>query len=414
MKINVFGSNISALVCAGCLAQTGNQVTLIGQRTNDRSEPGLTKLLDNEIDAGRLTISEQFDVDTEYQIIALDYDQCSDAKQIAKKLATGSNPKRCIIIRSNFTMGTGKQIEEISGIQSVINPDFASDGRAISQFMRPSRIIIGSRSLDALTRFKRLFAPFNRHQDVILEMSPESAELTKYATNAMLATRISLMNELAAAAESFGADIEEVRRGIAADKRIGGSYLYAGIGFGGSHFGEDLARIQTIINSSDSREGLLDAVLRINEQQKQILFRKLWQHFNCDVEDKTIALWGVSYKANSNSIKGAPSLDMIKAFVNQGARLKVYDPMLDTNFMIWMRKNLSLDQQELITIVSDMYDATENADALCVLTEWTQFWALDIERLKTQMNNHIVLDGRNLYDKDWVVENDFTYYGIGR
>jgi len=414
MKINVFGTNISALVCAGCLAETGNQVVLVGHRENDRSEPGLVKLLDTQIDTGRLTISNNYDVESDYQIISFDSGQCAEGKLIAKELAQGKNPNRCVIIRSNFTMGTVKEIEDLSQIDCVINPDFASDGQAILGFIRPDRIIIGSRNNESLKRFKRLFAPFNRTKNVMIEMSPESAELTKYATNAMLATRISLMNELALAAESLGADIEEVRQGIGSDNRIGFCYLYAGIGFGGTHFGEDLTRIQKIINPSDAREGLLEAVIRTNEQQKQALFRKVWQHFDCQLEDKTITLWGVSYKANSNSIEGAPSLELIKAFINQGSTIQIFDPMLDCNFMIWMRENLSLEQQKRVQTVTEMYDAAKNSDALCVVTEWQQFRSPDLEKLKTLMKTPMILDGRNLYDKEWIEENQFTYYGIGR
>ncbi len=414
MKINVFGDSISALVCAGCLAETGNQVTLVGHRDNERSEPGLAKLLDTQIDAGRLHVSNAFDIEAEYQIIALNPDQCLEGKQIALALAEGNHPERCIIIRANFTMGTSQRIAELAKIPCIVNPDFASEGRAIQDFKRPDRIIIGCRNPLAQQQFKRLFAPFNRNRNVMIDMSPESAELTKYATNAMLATRISLMNELALASESLGADIEEVRQGIGLDKRIGPSYLYAGIGFGGTHFAKDLCRIHKIINPSDSKEGLLEAVIRINEQQKEALFRKFWQHFNCHIENKVVTLWGISYKPNSTSIEGAPSLELIKAFLNQGVTLQIFDPMLEVNFMIWLRENLSLEQQKRVEIISDMYEATENSDALCVVTEWQAFLSLDLEQLKANMNTPIILDGRNLYDKAWLTDNQFIYYGIGR
>ncbi|MCF6345324.1 MAG: nucleotide sugar dehydrogenase [Thiomicrorhabdus sp.] len=414
MKINVFGDNISALVCAGCLAETGNHVVLVGHRDNEHSEPNLTKLLDTQIDAGRLNISSAFDIETEYQIISFDPEQCEEGKRIALSLSKGHNPDRCIIIRSNFTMGTTKTIEKLAKTPCIVNPDFASEGRAIQDFRRPDRIIIGHRTPETLTQFKRLFAPFNRNQNVMIEMSPESAELTKYATNAMLATRISLMNELAEASESLGADIEEVRQGIGADQRIGTSYLYAGIGFGGTHFAKDLYRIHNLINPSGSKEGLLDAVIRINDQQKEALFRKAWQHFDCHLEDKIITLWGISYKPNSTSIEGAPSLELIKAFLNQGSILQIFDPMLDADFTMWMRENLSLEQQKRVHIATDMYEATQNSDALCLVTEWQAFLSLDLEQLKAKMRTPLILDGRNLYDKTWLNDNQFTYYGIGR
>jgi len=186
MKINVFGDSISALVCAGCLAETGNHVVLVGHRDNEHSEPNLTKLLDTQIDAGRLNISSAFDIETEYQIISFDPEQCEEGKRIALSLSKGHNPDRCIIIRSNFTMGTTKTIEKLAKTPCIVNPDFASEGRAIQDFRRPDRIIIGHRTPETLTQFKRLFSPFNRNQNVMIEMSPESAELTKYATNACL------------------------------------------------------------------------------------------------------------------------------------------------------------------------------------------------------------------------------------
>ena len=414
MKINVFGTSISALVCAGCLAETGNQVSLVGDRKNDRSEPGLMKLLDSQIDQERLAIVSDYDIEADYHIIALDSTECAAAKQIASILAQAQNPNRCMIIRANFSMGTVREIESLSKMSCVVNPDFASDGQAIQGFLRPDRIIIGSRNEGDLKQFKRLFAPFNHNHNVMIEMSPESAELTKYATNAMLATRISLMNELAIAAEYLGADIEEVRLGLGSDKRIGSTYLYAGTGFGGTHFGEDLERIQRITNPSETREGLLQSVIRINEQQKEVLFRKLWKHCDCNLEGKTVAIWGVSYKPNSNAIEGAPSLQLIKAFINQGCQVNVFDPMLDANFTLWIRENIPIEQQKLITTCFDMYDTTESADALCVVTEWRQFWSPDLPKLSEQMNTKIILDGRNLYDKEWIEENGFTYFGIGR
>ncbi|NPA72789.1 MAG: UDP-glucose/GDP-mannose dehydrogenase family protein [Gammaproteobacteria bacterium] len=414
MKINVFGSSISALVCAGCLAESGNQVVLIGHRDNETIEPGLVKLLDAQIDAARLSIESQFDVEADFQILSLNANQCQEAKIICAKLAHSTNKDMCLVIRSSFTMGTIKQLSDIAKTDCLVNPDFASEGQAIQAFTRPDRIIIGSSNPQNTRNFKRLFAPFNRNQDVIIEMSEASAELTKYATNAMLATRISLMNELAIAAEHLGADIEEVRLGLGADKRIGSSFLYAGIGFGGTHFGEDLNRIQALINATGARESLLESVITINEQQKELLFRKLWQHFDCQIEHKTIAIWGVSYKPNSNSIEGAPSLALIKAFVNQGCQLKIFDPMLDVNFMIWMKETLSLTQQAQVEICADMYEATQQADALCVVTEWKPFWSPNLVALKENMATPILLDGRNLYDKQWIEHNGFTYFGVGR
>jgi UDPglucose 6-dehydrogenase len=210
------------------------------------------------------------------------------------------------------------------------------------------------------------------------------------------------------------ADIEEVRQGLGADSRIGFSYLYPGIGFGGNHFERDLSRAQTLIQSAGSHSSLLQSVLDINKQQKEVLFRKLWQHFDCHLEGKTVTLWGISYKPNSNSIENAPSLVLIKAFLAQGCRLNVFDPKLDENFTQWMLRELTEEQRACVHIFDNMYTATEQADALCVVTEWKPFWLPDMSILSTNMRTKIILDGRNLYQKPWIKSYGFDYYGIGR
>jgi UDPglucose 6-dehydrogenase len=414
MKINVFGSEISSLVCAACLAETGNFVTLIGTADLASTEPGLVRLLKAQVAAERLIYSDTLNPEANVHIIASNPDECSKGKEYAQLLANYVTPKSCLIIRSNFSLGTPRKIGELAKMPWLVNPDFAPEGQAISGFLRPDRLIIGSENEYAIEVFKRLFAPFNRNRDVTILMSPESAELTKYATNAMLATRISLMNDLAQAAEYLHADIEEVRQGLGADSRIGFSYLYPGIGFGGNHFERDLSRAQTLIQSAGSHSSLLQSVLDINKQQKEVLFRKLWQHFDCHLEGKTVTLWGISYKPNSNSIENAPSLVLIKAFLAQGCRLNVFDPKLDENFTQWMLRELTEEQRACVHIFDNMYTATEQADALCVVTEWKPFWLPDMSILSTNMRTKIILDGRNLYQKPWIKSYGFDYYGIGR
>lgn len=416
MKINVFGSTISAMVCAGCLAETGNKVTLVGQRIGDEAEPGLSKLLDNQIAAQRLAISNQFDCQASIHFIALGPDDCAAAKQIASQLKASAPQESTLIIRSNFSIGVVNDIAEIASFEYAINPDFASDGHAIQSFTRPDRIIIGTCSDKIKQQLRQLYTPFNRNKDVVIEMSPNSAELTKYATNAMLATRISLMNELASIAEKTGADINEVRIGLGADKRIGRDYLYSGIGFGGDNFTRDLERIQKLLPNHTANGGhsLLEAVIEINDNQKELFFRKLWQHFNCDLTDKTIAIWGLGYKPNTTSVESAASVSLINAFVNQGCHLALYDPFAIKEMKKWVEKHLELKAQQHIQYYSDMYEATERADALCVLTEYKAFWSPDFEELKAKMRTPIIMDGRNLYNKYWVEDNGLTYFGVGR
>lgn len=416
MKINVFGSTISAMVCAGCLAETGNNITLIGSRTDDLAEPGLSKLLDSQLESGRLSITKQFDTSAEMHIFSLGPDDCSRAKQIARELCDKADRDSSIVIRSNFSIGVVDEIVELAPLEYAINPDFASDGHQIQAFTRPDRIIIGTCSQKIKDQLRRLYTPFNRNKDVMIEMSPDSAELTKYATNAMLATRISMMNELASIAEKTGADIEEVRIGLGADKRIGREYLYSGIGFGGFNFTRDLERIQKLLpeRSHNGGQSLLQSVIEINDNQKELFFRKLWEYFDCDLDGKTISLWGLGYKPNTTYIEGAASLALINAFIHQGCYLKLHDPFAIEATQNWAKKHLSPAEQSRITYHSEMYETTKGSDALCVLTEYKAFWSPDLKQLKENMVTPILLDGRNLYNKYWALENGFTYFGVGR
>jgi len=416
MKLNVFGNSISAMVCAGCLAETGNLVTLVGTPPKETAEPGLTNLLEREQQTGRLTIESTLNPQASCHIIALEPDDCQQAKQIAKDLSDKSLSDSSLIIRSNFTIGLAKELAQTAQLDYAITPDFASDGHAIERFVRPDRIIIGTDSTKIQQQLRQLFSPFNRNQDVVITMSPGSAELTKYGTNAMLATRISLMNELASIAEQVDADIEEVRLGLGADKRIGQAYLYSGIGFGGDNFTRDLERIKSLLPQSRQKGGqsLLQAVIDINENQKELFFRKLWQHFECNLKGKTISLWGLGYKPNTTTIESSASLVLIKAFINQGCRLKLYDPFALDTTKKWVHKHLTNVQQQQVSFHTEMYEAVNQSDALCVLTEYKAFWSPDFIKIKEQMNTPILLDGRNLYNKYWVEDNQITYYGVGR
>ncbi len=404
------------MVCAGCLAETGNNVTLIGKRPEEIAEPGLVELLDNQLKSERLTINDSLDSNAECHIIALDPDDCYNAKLIANQLAKSALRDSTIVVRSNFSIGLAKELAQTANLEFAINPDFAADGHAIQRFTRPDRIIIGTSSEKIREQLKQVFAPFNRNRDVILNMSPASAELTKYGTNAMLATRISLMNELASISEVIDADIEEVRLGLGADKRIGRAYLYPGVGFGGDNFTRDLERIKLLLPQAHQNGGnsLLQAVIDINENQKEIFFRKLWQYFDCDLNGKTISLWGLGYKPHTTSIESSASLTLITAFVNQGCTLKLYDPFALEASKEWVHKHLNNHQLQQISFHTEMYEATENSDALCVLTEYKAFWSPDLITLKENMNTPIILDGRNLYNKYWVEDNNFIYYGVGR
>ncbi|CAN8139657.1 UDP-glucose/GDP-mannose dehydrogenase family protein [Thiomicrorhabdus sp. 6S2-11] len=414
MIINVFGSTISALVTAGCLAETGNDVKLIGQLPNEIAEPGLQKLLEKQLQQKHLQITDQHAKEADFHIFAYGDGDCSVALDMAKHLAQENSANSTLLIRSNFGIDIAREIMQAAQMAIIINPDFAPEGSAIQGFQRPDRIIIGATDDTAIAKFRRLFAPFNRNRDTIIQMKPESAILTKYATNVLIATRISLMNELALVSEQMNADIEEVRQGLGSDHRIGFAYLYSGVGFGGAYLERDLHRVQDLIDQTGSQENLLRSVNNINEQQKELLFRKLWSHYECDLQNRQISIWGISYKPNTNSIEGAPSLVMIQALLHQGCELHLFDPKLDDNFYQWMNRHLSKAQQEKIHIYDNMYASLEASDALCVLTEWKNFWTPNFNKIKTLMSQPVILDGRNLYDKNFLKEQGFTYFGVGR
>lgn len=414
MKINVFGSTISALTTAGCLAETGNEVTLIGQVPEQIAEPLLKKLLKMQIDSGSLRVSDSLDAEARFHFIALPPGACHDALEIAHQLNQKADKNSRLVLRSNFGFPLTHQIYDAAQLPFIVNPDFAADGNAVNAFVRPDRIIIGSNNQEACEDFKRLMTPFNRNRDVSITMTPESAILTKYATNVLIATRISLMNELALVAEEMNADIEQVRQGLGSDQRIGFSYLYPGVGFGGEALEMDLERVQGLIDRTGSQENLLRSVHNINENQKELLFRKLWKHFNCQLSDKHVTLWGISYKPNTSSINGAPSLVMIEALLHQGTQVNIYDPNLGQDFHDWCQSHLSEQQRSQLHIFDDAYEATQNADALCVLTEWKQFWSPDFNQLLSNMKHPVIADGRNLYDPGHLESLGFHYFGVGR
>ena len=278
----------------------------------------------------------------------------------------------------------------------------------IQNFRRPDRILLGSESEPAVAQMRELYTPYNRNRDVMMVMSPRSAELSKFASNAMLATRISFMNEMADVAESVGADIEEVRQGMGSDQRIGFDYLYPGTGFGGPNFAKDVASLADTVRAAGSRGQLLDAVLEINRQQREVLFRKAWRHFDMDFPGKRVALWGSAYKPGSSDIRNAPSIRLIEALLGQGAEVQLYDP----EAMDAVRSCFS--STEKLFYGENHYQVLEQSDALMVVTEWKPFWSPDFDQLLQRMKRPVIFDGRNLYRPEVMQKLGIVYYGIGR
>lgn len=432
MKVSVFGCELSGLVTAGALAQTGNQVLALPigvVKVDDlkrgvlpRNEPGLDSLLQSQVEEGRL----QFEGDWkkgvahgEVLILSMPSWRLERAEEVIKTIGEQARGDVLVVNQSSFPIGTADRFEAqiklafaqrglVAKVAVVAMPEFISEGSAISDFIKPDRIILGSHDPQAIQQVRDLMRPFNRVIDQFKVMSTRAAEYTKYAVNALLATRISLINELANNAEHFNIDMEEVRQGLGSDHRIGFNYLYPGCGFGGPSFAADVKNLVGTLQSKGYDADLLKAVLSNNEIQKEVLFRKAWRFFDTRLKGRKIAVWGLSFKPNTSTVENAPSLKTIEAFVEQGAVVKAYDPKAMKDFAAHWHHSEGLE------LVNDMYEALEDVDALLIMTEWKAFWNPDFKRMKQLMRKPVIFDGRNIYEPDRVMERGFRYFGVGR
>ncbi len=438
MKVTVFGSGYVGLVTAACLADSGNQVTCVDVDA-DRVErlrqghcpfyePGVDELLTRNARAGRIRFTtDAAEGVAQGQIIFIavgtppQEDGSADLQYVlavARSVGMHMTDYRVICTKSTVPVGTAAKVRQTVAaalaqrgqavaFDVVSNPEFLKEGAAVEDFMRPDRIIVGTDSERALALMRELYAPFNRNRDRLMAMDIESAELTKYAANAMLATRISFMNELALLAEKVGADIESVRRGIGADPRIGYQFLYAGCGYGGSCFPKDVkALIRTGAEFGQNLK-ILNAVEGANEHQKSLLFARIQAYLGA-VRGKTIALWGLAFKPNTDDMREAPSRVLMEAIWAEGGKVRAYDPiaMEATRKLYGERDDLELcDSAEA---------ACDGADALALVTEWAQFRAPDFAAIKARLRNAAIFDGRNLYDPATLNALGFHYQGIGR
>jgi len=289
------------------------------------------------------------------------------------------------------------------------NPEFLKEGAAIDDFMKPDRIVIGSDDAEATAVMRRLYAPFERNHAKIMVMDTASAELTKYAANAMLATKISFMNELANLAERMGADIEKVRLGIGSDPRIGYHFIYPGCGYGGSCFPKDVQALARSASDHSFEAHLLQAVETVNNRQKSVLLDKLKQHFGGDLSGKTIALWGLAFKPNTDDMREAPSRVLIEGLWAAGAKVRAYDPVANEE-----AQRIYGERGEDLTLVANSMDALQGADALAIVTEWQEFRSPDFDVIKSELAHPVIFDGRNLYDPGFVKRFGLKYYAIGR
>lgn len=439
MKVTIFGSGYVGLVTGACLAEVGNQVLCvdiderkIGMLKQGRIpiyEPGLDSLVQKNTEAGRLEFTTDLAAGVAhglFQFIAVgtppDEDGSADLSHVlaaARSIGEHMGDYRIVVNKSTVPVGTADKVRAAVGavlaergaaieFDVVSNPEFLKEGAAIDDFMRPDRIIVGTDNPRTTELLRALYAPFTRNHDRVIAMDIRSAELTKYAANAMLATKISFMNELANLAERLGADIERVRLGIGADPRIGYHFIYPGCGYGGSCFPKDVKALERTAREVQYGAELLQAVEAVNERQKGVLFAKIQRHFGGELAGRTFALWGLAFKPNTDDMREAPSRVLMEALWAAGARVRAYDPaaMDETRRLYGERADL--------TLCKTPAEALAGADALAICTEWNVFRSLDFNGLKAALKQPVIFDGRNLYDPALLAREGFRYYAIGR
>jgi UDPglucose 6-dehydrogenase len=451
MQITVVGTGYVGLVTGTCLADLGNRVlcvdldpakvALLQRGEVPIYEPGLKELIQDNVAAGRLAFTTDVAAGVEFgeiQFIAVGTPAAADGSadlrqvmQAARAIGRHMSEFKVVVNKSTVPIGTGEQVagilrDELAAraasipFSVVSNPEFLKEGAAIADFMRPDRIVLGvddsAEGQRALALMRRLYTPFNRHHERTRVMDVKSAEFTKYAANAMLATRISFMNELANLADRVGADIESVRQGIGSDPRIGYSFLYAGTGYGGSCFPKDVQALAHTARSHGQTLRVLEAVEAVNEAQKSVIARRIFERFGSSLEGKVFGLWGLAFKPNTDDMREAPSRGVIAALLRAGARIRAHDPVAVEQ----ARAALADDFRDMpallerIDFVAQPMDAVKDVDALIVVTEWKAYRSPNLRLMKSAMREPLIFDGRNLYEPQTMHEAGFAYIGIGR
>ncbi|WP_082079917.1 UDP-glucose dehydrogenase family protein [Cupriavidus basilensis] len=452
MKITIIGSGYVGLVTGTCLAELGNDVLCLDLDATKIEmlnagevpiyEPGLKELIERNHAAGRLRFTSDIEASVSFgdiQFIAVgtppDEDGSADLRYVlaaARNIGRYMTTPKIVVDKSTVPVGTGTQVSECIAAQLqerglpaldfaiVSNPEFLKEGAAIEDFMRPDRIVIGTDAgpagQKARDTMRALYAPFTRNHDRILNMDIASAEFTKYAANAMLATRISFMNELANLADVVGADIELVRQGIGSDPRIGYSFLYAGTGYGGSCFPKDVQALEHTAAEHGQTPRILAAVEAVNHDQKRILVQKIIGHYGEDLSGLTFALWGLAFKPNTDDMRAAPSRVIIKELLARGASVRAFDPVAMEEARHAIHADLANEGTAAARIhfAVDQAAALQGANALIVVTEWKSFRSPDFTAIAAALREPVIFDGRNLYEPAELSQLGFTYYGIGR
>ncbi len=432
MKIAVVGTGYVGLVVGTCLAETGHDVICVD---SDKSkidllkrgetpiyEPGLEELVRRNAEEERLAFTTDLKEAVEKSLVIFiavgtppDDTDAADLRnvfEVAREIGRAMNGYKIVVNKSTVPVGTADNVRDTIAAETreefdvVSNPEFLKEGAAIEDFMKPDRIIIGTSDVRVAEIMKELYAPFVRTGHPIIVMDIRSAELTKYACNAMLATRISFINEIANLCERVGADVDKVRQGMGSDSRIGLAFLFPGVGYGGSCFPKDVRAVVRSAAEVGYDFRILKATDEVNEQQKALLIEKVVRHFEGDLRGKVLAVWGLSFKPRTDDMREAPSLTIIRGVLERGASVRAYDPVA--------AKVASEILADNVVLVKRNYDALDGADGLIIATEWNEFRYPDFKRMASLMRERVIFDGRNIYSPKTMQEHGFTYYSIGR
>lgn len=434
MKLSIIGTGYVGLVTGTCFAEMGHDVTCIDidkakvERMKKGEcpifEPGLEPMMRSNHDDGRLHFSHDYSSVAKAEAIFLAVgtpasdDGQADLKYVfaaCDSIAPHLHEGSVVVVKSTVPVGTGNKVREhLRALTSkkfyvVNNPEFLKEGSAVEDFMKPERIIIGCLETEAGDIVEELYEPFNRQIKRTIRMSNISAEMTKYAANCFLATKISFMNEVAKLCDIVGADVEEVRHGISTDSRIGTQFLYPGPGYGGSCFPKDVKALVYTAKENGARFKIVEAVEEVNKEQKKYLASKVKKHFKDDLKGKTFVLWGTAFKANTDDIRDTPAIETALALTQAGAKVRIHDPEAAIHFEQLMEK-----MKIPVERFTNKYDALNGADGLLVMTEWKQYRAPDFDEIKSRLKVPLIFDGRNLYNTKKVQEHGFTYYAIGK
>jgi UDPglucose 6-dehydrogenase len=432
VKLCVVGTGYVGLVAGTCFADSGNDVICVDVDQSKIAalqrgevpiyEPGLEELIRRNVAQQRLTFQTDLaDAVRRSQIcfVAVGTPQATNGEadlsavmDVARQIGDAMDGYRVIVDKSTVPVGTAARVASI--IQSrtkhefdvVSNPEFLKEGAAIDDFQKPDRVVIGHRGERARAIMEELYKPFVRTNRPILFMSPESAEMTKYAANAMLAARISLINEIANLCEAMGSDVEDVRRGVGLDERIGSAFLFPGVGYGGSCFPKDVKALITMADAHAVTPRMLRAVDDVNSAQKRVLLDKLVHHFGGDIRGRSLAVWGLSFKPRTDDMREAPAVTLIEGLLEAGTRVQAHDPVA-----MGVARRLFADR---IAYFDNSYDALRGADAVLIVTEWPEFKQPDFDRMKALLRQPVIFDGRNLYELPTMQRLGFTYYAVGR